>query len=336
MSQIGDRPRPSQRGSGSRTGSRPSQQRGGGGHPNGPGRRPPGGGGRGRGGSGGFPFRQVALPAAAVAVLVVVVIVVVAVTGGGSSKKTPDYNPAAAGVVSLVSNVPHSVFDAVKVPSGVASPPTAVSGTALTENGKPKVLFMGDEWCPFCGAARWSLVVALSRFGSFSGLKTTLSSGNDVDPDTNTFSFVGATYSSPVLSFEAVEMQDSNRATLQTPSAADNKLLATYDTAGSVPFIDFGNKYIVGSTYDPAVLQGLSWDQIAGKLSDPTSEVTKSIAGSANFLTAIICKLTNGQPASVCNTPGVQAGEAVLAQAKTTPTTSANQSAGSTTTTTKP
>jgi hypothetical protein len=91
----------------------------------------------------------------------------------------------------------------------------------------------------------------------------------------------------------------------------------------------------VGSTYDPAVLQGLSWDQIAGKLSDPASEVAKSIAGSANFMSAIICKLTNGQPASVCNTPGVQAGEAVLAQAKATPSASSNSSPGSSTTTTK-
>jgi hypothetical protein len=273
---------------------------------------------------------------AAVAVLVVVVIVVVAVTGGGGkSKNTPDYNPAAAGVVSLVSNVPQSVFDAVKVPSGVASPPTLVKGPPLTLNGKPEILYMGDEWCPFCGAARWAMVVALSRFGTFSGLKTTMSSGSDVDPDTNTFSFVGATYSSPVISFVTDEMQDGNHAVLEKPTAENTKLLNTYDTAGSVPFIDFGNSYVVGSTYDPAVLQGLSWDQIAGKLSDPASEVAKSIAGSANFMSAIICKLTNGQPASVCNTPGVQAGEAVLAQAKATPSASSNSSPGSSTTTTK-
>lgn len=333
MSQIGDRPRPSQRGSGSR----PSQQRRGGGRSDGPGRRPPSGGGRGRGRSEGFPVRQIALPAAAVVLIVVVVIVVVTVTGGGKTKAAADYQPAAAGVVADVANVPTSVFDAVKVPSGVASPPTLIKGSPLTLNGKPEILYMGDEWCPYCGAARWAIVTALSRFGTFTGLKTTMSSGSDVDPDTNTFSFVGATYSSQYISFVSDEMQDGSHAVLEKPSAANTKLLQTYDTAGSVPFIDFGNSYVVGSTYDPAVLQGLSWDQIAGKLSDPTSEVTKSIAGSANFLSAIICKLTNGQPGSVCNTPGVQAGEAVLAQAKP-PTSSgtspsSNFSPGSTSTT---
>ena len=327
MSQIGDRPRPSQRGSNSR----PGQQRSGG-RSSGPNRRPPSGGGRGRdrGRSGGFPFRQVAIPAAVVVLVVVVIIVVVAVTGGGAKNKTgPDYQPAAAGVVSLVSGVPQSVFDAVKVPTSSATPPNLVTGTPLTLNGKPEILYMGEEWCPYCGAARWAMVTALSRFGTFSGLKTTMSSSNDVDPDTNTFSFVGATYSSPYISFVTDEMQDSNHNSLENPTAANQKLMTTYDPSGGVPFIDFGNKYVVGSTYDPALLQGLSWPDIASKLSDPTSPVTQGIVGSANFMTAIICKLTNGQPGSVCNTAGVQAGEAVVAQAKSG--TSGSSTSGSST-----
>jgi hypothetical protein len=311
MSQIGDRQRPSQPG----RGTRPSQQKGGG-RPNGPGRRPPSG--RGRGRSGPSPMRRAAIPGAiALVVLVVLIVVIVVVTGGSTpSKSTPDYNPAAAGVVSDLTGVPQSVYDAVKVPAGVASPPTAIKGTALTASGKPEVLYMGDEWCPYCGATRWSVIAALSRFGTFSGLKTTLSSSSDVDPDTNTFSFVGATYSSPYISFVSDEMQNTTHGTLEAPSAANAKLLSTYDTAGSVPFIDFGNKYVVSGTYDPAVLQGLSWSQIASQLNTPTARVTKSILGSANFMSSIICKLTNGQPGSVCTSPGVAAGAAVLAQAK--------------------
>ena len=314
MSQIGDRQRPSQRGSGSR----PGQQRKGGGRPDG-GKRPPGGGGgKGRGRSGGSPLRRVLIPGLAVVVIVIVLVVVAVVSGKGGTgaKAAKDYNPAAAGVVAAVTGIPQSVFDAVKVPSGAASPPPAIKGTALTENGKPKMLYMGEEWCPYCGAARWAMVAALSRFGTFTGLKTTMSSGSDVDPDTNTFSFVGATYTSPYLVFQAVEMQDSNHVNLETPSAANNKIQQTYDPQGSVPFIDFGNSYVVSSTYDPGVLQGLSWSQIASQLNDPTSTVAKNIVGSANFMSAIICKLTNGQPGSVCNTAGVQAGQAVLAQAK--------------------
>ena len=252
-------------------------------------------------------------------IVIVIVIVVVAVTGGGSSKPSSaiDSTPAAAGVVSDVSSVPLATFNQVKVPSGAASAPTAISkATPLTLGGKPEVLYMGDEWCPYCGASRWPMVVALSRFGTFTGLKTTMSSGSDVDPDTNTFSFVGSSYSSPYVSFVPVEMQNSTHVNLQTPTAAQAKILQTYDSQGSVPFIDFGNKYTVNSTYDPAVLQGLSWPQIASQLADPSSTVAQNIDGSANFMSAIICKLTNGQPGGVCTSAGVQAASSILASVK--------------------
>ncbi|HUZ43277.1 MAG TPA: DUF929 family protein [Acidimicrobiales bacterium] len=255
----------------------------------------------------------------AVVLVVVIVLVIVAVSGGGSKKAANaiDSTPAAAGVVSDASSVPLATFNQVKVPAGAASAPTVIpKAAALTKDGKPEMLYMGDEWCPYCGASRWPIVVALSRFGTFTGLQTTLSSGSDVDPDTNTFSFVRATYSSPYLSFVPVEMQNSSHATLQTPTAAQAKILQTYDSQGSVPFIDFGNKYIVNSTYDPAVLQGLSWSQIAGQLADPSSTVAKNIDGSANFMSAIICKLTNGQPGGVCTSTGVEAASAILASAK--------------------
>jgi len=261
----------------------------------------------------------VAIPGAVVLV-VVIVLVIVAVSGGGA-KKSPssaiDYTPAAAGVVSDATSVPLATFNQVKVPSGAASAPTVISkATPLTLNGKPEILYMGDEWCPYCGASRWPMVVALSRFGTFTGLKTTMSSGSDVDPDTNTFSFVGSTYTSPYVSFVPVEMQNSSHVNLQTPTAAQAKILQTYDSQGSVPFIDFGNKYVVNSTYDPAVLQGLSWAQIASQLADPTSTVARNIDGSANFMSAIICKLTNGQPGGVCTSAGVEAAASILASAK--------------------
>jgi hypothetical protein len=53
--------------------------------------------------------------------------------------------------------------------------PTPVSGPPLTENGKPEVLYVATEFCPYCVAENWALIVALSRFGSFSGLSTSRS-----------------------------------------------------------------------------------------------------------------------------------------------------------------
>jgi hypothetical protein len=75
---------------------------------------------------------------------------------------------------------------------------------------------------------------------------------------------------------------------------------------GSIPFYDLGNKVLVsGASFSPQVLQGLSAQQIAADLSNPASAVTQSIVGTANYLTAGICSITSGQPASVCQEPYV-------------------------------
>lgn len=39
----------------------------------------------------------------------------------------------------------------------------------------------------------------------------------------------------------------------------------------------------------------------------PSSPVARDIDGAANIISAAICKLTNGQPASVCSSAGVTA-----------------------------
>ncbi len=56
----------------------------------------------------------------------------------------------------------------------------------------------------------------------------------------------------------------------------------------------------IGSPYDPGVLAGLSWSTIATDLSNPNSAVAQSIDGTANYITAAICKMTGNQPASAC------------------------------------
>ena len=51
--------------------------------------------------------------------------------------------------------------------------PASIDAPALTADGKPEVLYVGAEYCPFCAAERWPVVVALSRFGTWSGLSAT-------------------------------------------------------------------------------------------------------------------------------------------------------------------
>ena len=61
----------------------------------------------------------------------------------------------------------------------------------------------------------------------------------------------------------------------------------------------------VGATYNPGVLAGLTWSQIANDLHNPYSPVAKAVLGAANYATAAICSLTGDQPASAC-TPVVK------------------------------
>ena len=78
-------------------------------------------------------------------------------------------------IVSTVTSVPASTLDTVgNGGSAVSAKPIPVKGTAtaLTSGGKPEMLYQGAEYCPYCAAERWAMIVALSRFGTFSGLQT--------------------------------------------------------------------------------------------------------------------------------------------------------------------
>jgi len=232
---------------------------------------------------------------------------------------------ALTAVVNKVTSVPASTLDTVGKGQFAAKIQTITGNPApLTANGKPELLYMGAEYCPYCAAERWAMIVALSRFGTFSGLATVHSAvsngagGQEPYPDTPTFTFVHASYSSPYLSFSPVELQtnipdasNGSYTTRQTPTSAQQALITKYDAppyiessqAGAIPFLDFGNKYVsIGTSYSNQVLVGLSWSTIANDLSNPNSSVAQAIDGTANYITAAICKMTGNQPASACTT----------------------------------
>ncbi|HEX6872633.1 MAG TPA: DUF929 family protein [Micromonosporaceae bacterium] len=200
--------------------------------------------------------------------------------------------------------------------------PQRLSGQpALTADSKPLVLYIGGEYCPFCAAQRWALVVALSRFGTFIDLKAARSASDDIYPSTATVSFYGAEYTSEYLSFQGVELATSERqggqyTPLQSLTAAQEQVMRTYNappyvparSAGAVPFVDFGNQFLMtGSAFSPELLAGMDQEEIAAALADPNSEVAKAALGAANALTGVLCVLTGGQPANVCTSPSATA-----------------------------
>lgn len=232
--------------------------------------------------------------------------------------------PISASVMRDVSSVSPTVFTKVGAGTALKVFQAAPKGTPLlTANGKPEVIYIGAEWCPYCAATRWSTVVALSRFGSFSGLEQMRSTTSDVYPSTATFSFRNATYTSKYITFSPTEDADRSGAKLATPGPSAAQALATFDIppyttqAGGVPFMSYGNQYVTtAGLFAPSMLQDMDWEQISSHLDDPNSDVTKAIVGGANMQTAAICKLTNDQPGNVCGTPVIQQLEATLPQAK--------------------
>jgi hypothetical protein len=279
--------------------------------------------------------------------ILVVVIVVIALllvklnTGSSTTASNGPTGAALATVTKQVTDVPVSVTDQVAsggVPNGlfVSAPTSAdissastklgsyfatVNGTALTSAGKPEVLFIGGNYCPFCAAQRWAMINSLSRFGTFTGLTTTHSSSTDSDPNTPTFTFYGSKYTSDYITFTPVEEYTNTPngsggyTTLQTPTAAQQAIGQAYDPSGSIPFFSIANKYVqVGnlSPLSPTLLAGQTWAQVAAAMNDPTSKVGQAIIGNANFMTAGICKVIDNKSTSAC-TPAIQKLEATLA-----------------------
>jgi Domain of unknown function (DUF929) len=251
------------------------------------------------------------------AVLLVLIALVVVKVTSGEPKSGPAAVSADARIVAQVTGVPAAVLDTVGVGS-LKNRPEPITGDLLTANGKPRVLYIGAEYCPFCATERWPVVVALSRFGTFTGLGQTNSSAKDVYPSTATLTFHGAAYQSDYLSFTGTEMESNELvggryAPLDALAPADQAIFDKLSANGAIPFTDIGGRYrISGASYDAGLLQGKTHAQIAAALADPESPIAKGIDGTANVLTAAICSLTDNQPVAVCTAPGVVAGAAVL------------------------
>jgi thiol-disulfide isomerase/thioredoxin len=272
-------------------------------------------------------------------VIVVVGLVVIKLAGGSSTPNAKGgFSAASPAVVSELTHIPASVFNAVGVTSPVAqvTPPQALKGqpalTATSASGAtlPEVFYFGAEYCPYCAAQRWPTIIALSRFGTFTGLGNMSSSASDF-AGTPTFTFVKATYTSKYLVFKSVESDSNvfdsatdNWVPLQKPTAAEEALFIKYDSSkyvtgytaqddGSIPFISLGNKFLVaGASYTPATLANLSRNEVAAGLSEATNPVTQAIITSANEQTAAFCQLTKGQPGNVCNSSGVMAAKKLM------------------------
>ena len=246
-------------------------------------------------------------------VVIVVVFVVIKLSQGSPAQanSTVDGTLLPASVAAQVTGVPATTLDAVGKGSVAPSQLKPGLGGPLTSAGKPEMLYIGAEFCPYCAAMRWSMAIALSRFGTLTALHGIHSSATDSYPNTATLTFYKSGYTSNYLTFTPVENLTVTRAPLQNTTTAQNDVWAKYEPNSQqrgYPFIAFSNKYALeGPIYNPGLLAGKTWSQIAAALKTPSSPIAQGVDGAANYLTGAICKMTNNQPASVCTSKAVTA-----------------------------
>jgi hypothetical protein len=206
--------------------------------------------------------------------------------------------------------VSNSTLAAVGLPANVEIP-TKVVPSLSTVGTNGVVSYVGAEYCPFCAIQRWALLVALSKFGTFTSLdKQVFSSSSDVYPRLASWSFVGAKYSSPFFTFQPTELSSStpNNAggyrSLEKMSSAQRRAFNKYNRQGGLSFVDIGNHYVtLGASASPAVLEGLTLGNIGNELGDPKSPVAQAIDGTANYLIAAMCTMAQKTAPSICSSP---------------------------------
>ncbi|HLH99187.1 MAG TPA: DUF929 family protein [Acidimicrobiales bacterium] len=249
--------------------------------------------------------RLLAGSAIALVVVVVAVLVIIKVTGGSGPSASASGRPyartplAAADYDKLTAVSPKVLAAAADNFQTGYPKPRAVRATPLRSDGKPDVLYIGAEFCPYCAAERWALAIALSKFGTFRHLRT-IHSARD-DGYLPTLTFYGSTYTSRYLTFTPIEDETDTQAPLEKPNAAQQKLWNTY-TPNNFPFVDLGGKAVITAAgYNGTLLSGKTPQQAIDQISDGSSTLASNVDATAGAIVSYLCRLTGNQPAGVCS-----------------------------------
>jgi hypothetical protein len=152
----------------------------------------------------------------------IAVALLLALSASGSGQR----QDAAAWVAAEAASVPSQVLDSVGAgdvqlisTNGPVASPVPGPDTRLAADGKPELLYVGDDRCPYCASEQWVLIVALSRFGVFTGLNETSSAPEYGFGQIATLRFYGSDYVSPYLAFVPVDQQAKTGTRLQALTA---------------------------------------------------------------------------------------------------------------------
>jgi hypothetical protein len=223
-------------------------------------------------------------------------VVMVMVLAGVFVSGRASVNPAFA----QTTDIPQSLLAAARNAPGSYQPsPQQLTGVPLlSQRGRPELVYAGPENCPDCATINWALAIALSRFGTFTGVRPIRSQAVGVLRADDTWSFIGARYVSDYLVFAVstnglLIVDQSVNAAPEQEGVASGFIASSGDLA-----LDFANQSVwLGPLFPPNLLANRTWTQIAALLRSPSGRPV--LAGADNIITAI-CRLTHNEPASAC------------------------------------
>jgi hypothetical protein len=236
----------------------------------------------------------------------------------GTGEQVAQVSPAVAKLVTEVTGIPFAASDEnwAAVPILQASTP---DGPALTQGGRPEVLYVSAQYCPYCATENWALLIALGRFGTFTGVNEIRSAIYPPIPPIDTWTFYRSSYTSNYLAFVPVEtysnvlvsptaspLKATSYRALQKLTPAQRAVFDKIDKQHLTPLTDLGGKSeLLGSPVSPYPLEHLTWSQMVTALRAHRGTAAEQIIGAADAITAELCVLTGNKPASACP-PGIK------------------------------
>jgi hypothetical protein len=254
-------------------------------------------------------------------------------------------SPLGTSDLAVINNAPNSYFETAgemylnrTLNNSVGANPVSVP--AFIVNGKPSVIYLGTITCIFCGENKWSMALALSRFGNFSQLFAGYSALKDGDVPTlfwapahynKTSAVLGSFYNSKYINFLPIEESASITGGFSLMPLSSLQFIA--NQSGNLAYIDalkyisalngyqgtpftiWGNYSVSGAdavafgdappTNNILPLTYMTHAQLLQMLAHPASQLAWTEYAGADIYVAMICK-SIGNVAPVCNLPAIR------------------------------
>ena len=164
---------------------------------------------------------------------------------------------------------------------------------------KISFIYIGGEFCPYCGVERWAIVMALSELGTFSNLDTLVTSEASIP----TYTFVGSSYSSQTVDFQPVEIYDNQQHNLESMTTTQKSLYNSYGT-GSIPFMVIGGttfKSGAGNSLNVNSFSGVSFSTVKSQVDAKSGALYDQIKTESDNILNIIASFQTTTSSSAMN-----------------------------------